>query len=649
MTYNGRTLIQKTPLLRLRRAIRNAVAPLADPLLDPRPASRLIRATARKQWLRLVVNLLLSLIQAGAEGATLGVVFLAVDLLSRSQSSQTLSANWSGYHLLSFVPGLTQVIAGLPIGALFIILLVLAVLFKFIQSLSMYLASVIMGYYSARVKAEVTGLIHHQILQFTLSCASRYPVGQLTYYAGVGPGAVMTQINVASSFIVNVLMVMIYLIVLISLSPWLLAAAALMALMLVLLQSELLPRIRRRAYEQQAIATAINTKMTENIQGLRLLHSSGQLDAADNALLMKMGALEINTRSSTRLESIIRPVTNFMPIAMIALIAGMSLIVFGARSSGVLPSLVTFVVALQRLNGSFGSVAENFASMNKNNASIYSFNEILEPGDKRFRRKGGIAFDRISRGIELRDVSLAYSPESDPAVRDVNLTIRRGETVALVGASGAGKSSIADLLTGIYDPTQGSIFVDEVSLFDIDLQSWQQKLGVVSQDTFLFNASISYNIAFGTPGATDAQIEAAAAKAQAVGFIGALPNGFETLIGERGYRLSGGQRQRISLARAILRDPELLILDEATSALDSQSERLVQQAIEQFERQHTVLVIAHRLSTIVNADLICVMDQGKIVERGNHLELILNNGPYANLWRQQSQSVGQELTVAPSF
>jgi ATP-binding cassette subfamily B protein/subfamily B ATP-binding cassette protein MsbA len=642
-------LIQKTPLLRLRRAIRNAVAPLADPLLDPRPASRLIRATARKQWLRLVVNLLLSLIQAGAEGATLGVVFLAVDLLSRSQSSQTLSANWSGYHLLSFVPGLTQVIAGLPIGALFIILLVLAVLFKFIQSLSMYLASVIMGYYSARVKAEVTGLIHHQILQFTLSCASRYPVGQLTYYAGVGPGAVMTQINVASSFIVNVLMVMIYLIVLISLSPWLLAAAALMALMLVLLQSELLPRIRRRAYEQQAIATAINTKMTENIQGLRLLHSSGQLDAADNALLMKMGALEINTRSSTRLESIIRPVTNFMPIAMIALIAGMSLIVFGARSSGVLPSLVTFVVALQRLNGSFGSVAENFASMNKNNASIYSFNEILEPGDKRFRRKGGIAFDRISRGIELRDVSLAYSPESDPAVRDVNLTIRRGETVALVGASGAGKSSIADLLTGIYDPTQGSIFVDEVSLFDIDLQSWQQKLGVVSQDTFLFNASISYNIAFGTPGATDAQIEAAAAKAQAVGFIGALPNGFETLIGERGYRLSGGQRQRISLARAILRDPELLILDEATSALDSQSERLVQQAIEQFERQHTVLVIAHRLSTIVNADLICVMDQGKIVERGNHLELILNNGPYANLWRQQSQSVGQELTVAPSF
>lgn len=649
MTYDGRTLIQTTPLLRLRRAIRNAVAPLADPLLDPRPASRLIRATARKQWLRLVVNLLLSLIQAGAEGATLGVVFLAVDLLSRSQSSETLSPNWSGYHLLTFVPGLTQVIAGLPIGTLFIILLVLAVLFKFTQSLAMYLASVIMGYYTARVNAEVTGLIHHQILQFTLSCASRYPVGKLTYYAGVGPGAVMGQIKIASSFIVNILMVMIYLIVLITLSPWLLAAAALMAFILVFLQRELLPRIRRRAYEQQAIATAINTKMTENIQGLRLLHSSGQLDAADKALLFNMRELEINTRSSTKLASIILPITNFLPIAMIALIAGMSLIVFGARSSGVLPSLVTFVVALQRLNGSFGSVAENFTSLTKNSASIHRLNEILEPSDKQFRRKGGISFDKLSMGIELKDVSLSYSPESDPAVRDVTLSIPRGHTVALVGASGAGKSSIADLLAGIYSPTQGTILLDGVDLLDIDLQSWQQNLGVVSQDTFLFNASIAYNIAFGTPGATDDQIEAAAAKAQAAGFIDALPNGFKTLIGERGYRLSGGQRQRISLARAILRDPELLILDEATSALDSQSERLVQEAIEQFERQHTVLVIAHRLSTIVNADLICVMDKGKIVERGNHLQLIAQNGSYANLWRQQTHSLGQELPLTPSL
>jgi subfamily B ATP-binding cassette protein MsbA len=205
-----------------------------------------------------------------------------------------------------------------------------------------------------------------------------------------------------------------------------------------------------------------------------------------------------------------------------------------------------------------------------------------------------------------------------------------------VGSSGAGKSSIADLLVGLYEPTTGRILIDGQPMTELDLSSWQQHLGVVSQDTFLFNSSLADNIAFGTPNASRAAIEQAASRAQAADFIESLPDGFDTLVGERGYRLSGGQRQRISLARAILRDPELLILDEATSALDSQSERLVQQAIEQFERQHTVLVIAHRLSTIVNADQICVMEQGRIVERGRHGELLDQRGVYASLWAQQS-------------
>jgi len=205
----------------------------------------------------------------------------------------------------------------------------------------------------------------------------------------------------------------------------------------------------------------------------------------------------------------------------------------------------------------------------------------------------------------------------------------------LVGSSGAGKSSIADLLVGLFDPTEGQILIDGTPLNDFDLISWQQHLGVVSQDTFLFNASIADNISHGSPNATKAEIAAAAEKAQADGFISDLPEGYETLIGERGYRLSGGQRQRLSLARAILRDPELLILDEATSALDTQSERLVQEAIDQFERQHTVLVIAHRLSTIVKADIICVLDKGQIIEQGNHQQLLEKQGIYAGLWRQQ--------------
>jgi len=192
---------------------------------------------------------------------------------------------------------------------------------------------------------------------------------------------------------------------------------------------------------------------------------------------------------------------------------------------------------------------------------------------------------------------------------------------------------------GLYAPSGGRIEIDGLDLARLDLASWQQRLGVVSQDTFLFNAALAENIAFGCSWATRADVQAAAAQAQAAGFIEALPEGYDTLVGERGYRLSGGQRQRISLARAILRNPELLILDEATSALDSQSERLVQQAIEQFERQRTVLVIAHRLSTIVNADQILVMEQGRVVEHGAHLELLGRQGNYRSLWQQQVKAV----------
>jgi ATP-binding cassette subfamily B protein/subfamily B ATP-binding cassette protein MsbA len=627
------------PIRLLRRFIRRSAAPLLDPFLDPGPAAQLIRETGRRQWRRLSLGLLMNITQALAEGATLGVVFFAVQVLS--QGSQA-AVGWAANPALAWLSGFTTVLQGLPVASLFSLLLLAAVVMKLVQSLAMYVGSVVMGYYNASVYAAVTLGVFRHILNFSFPCASRYPVGDLAYYAGGGPSAITTQINNASGFIMNLIQAVVYLGVLMSLSPWLLAAAAAMAGLLVLVQKQVLPRIRQRAFRSTEIAAEIATRITEDIQGLRLLHSTGQLDAATRGLQSRMGALEDNRRASSRLESILGPITVFLPIGMIALIAALSLLVFGGRSSGVLPSLVTFVIALQRLNGTFGAIAGNFSSLSSNAANLHRLNEILTTTDKQFRRAGGRPFPGLQQEIHLKNVFLRYSPDLPPALKGVDLTIRKGETVALVGSSGAGKSSIADLLVGLYDPTGGRILIDGEDLLELNLASWQQRLGVVSQDTFLFNTSLARNIAFGTPGATAEQIAEAARKAQAAGFIEALPDGYDTLVGERGYRLSGGQRQRLSLARAILREPDLLILDEATSALDTQSERLVQQAIEQFERQHTVLVIAHRLSTIVNADLICVMDQGMIVERGSHKELLANGKIYAGLWMQQTANAGHE-------
>jgi subfamily B ATP-binding cassette protein MsbA len=234
--------------------------------------------------------------------------------------------------------------------------------------------------------------------------------------------------------------------------------------------------------------------------------------------------------------------------------------------------------------------------------------------------------------LVFEDVSFAYDAEGGTVLSDINLNARKGDVIALVGASGAGKTTLVDLIPRFYQPTAGRICLDGVDTRDITLPSLRSLMGIVSQETVLFNDTVRNNIAYGRGARyTDAQVEAAARAANAHDFITALPQGYDTPLGERGTRLSGGQRQRIAIARALLLDPPILILDEATSALDTESERLVQEAIDRLLEGRTVFVIAHRLSTIQHATEILVLDQGRVVERGTHLELLERRGPYHRL------------------
>ncbi|QPN68600.1 ABC transporter ATP-binding protein [Synechococcus sp. CBW1006] len=614
---------------------------LLDPFLSQEPAALLIRKTARQQWRLIALNLGSSVVEAFSEGATLGVVFLAVEVLSAPAGSPF---NWSSSPLLSWWPAAAQWLSGLPPMALFVSLLSLAVLLQALQSLTRFLNLVSVGYFAARCRALVTARIHSQVLSLSFPCASGYKVGDLTDYAGQGPEAIRLQIELTSGFVVAFLLIATYLAVLVGISPWLLLAVVVMAGLITLLQKQLLPRIRQGSKAVTQAQVAISTRITEDFQGLRLLHSSGQLEVADQRLSSCMGELERQLRGQTRRLAVVGPFSAILPILAIALIAALSLLLFGGRSTGVLPSLVTFVLALQRLNTRLSGLAGTSNQLADNSGRLERLNQILSPQGKQFRRLGGTPFASLEQEIRFEGVGFRYAPELPAALEDVCFCLPKGQMLALVGPSGAGKSSIADLLVGLYAPTAGQILIDDTPLEQLKLASWQQRLGVVSQDTFLFNASLAENIAFGTPGATRCQIEVACQAAQAAGFIESLPQGYDTLVGERGYRLSGGQRQRISLARAILRSPELLILDEATSALDSQSERLVQEALERFERGHTVLVIAHRLSTIVRADQILVLDHGQVVERGSHASLLAKGGLYRDLWQQQSQAAQTALT-----
>jgi subfamily B ATP-binding cassette protein MsbA len=220
-------------------------------------------------------------------------------------------------------------------------------------------------------------------------------------------------------------------------------------------------------------------------------------------------------------------------------------------------------------------------------------------------------------------------------LRDIDLNVKRGEMLALVGPSGAGKSTLADLIPRFYDCTKGKIEIDGRDIKELDSKSLRRLLGVVGQETILFHDTVFNNIAYGRPGASQAQVEEAARAANAHQFIAEMPDGYQTVIGERGLKLSGGQRQRMSIARAILKNPAILILDEATSALDTESEQLVQQAINNLMNNRTAIVIAHRLSTIQRADRIIVLEDGRITEAGKHSELLVKGGTYARLYNLQ--------------
>ncbi|MDZ4376428.1 MAG: ABC transporter ATP-binding protein [Phenylobacterium sp.] len=244
--------------------------------------------------------------------------------------------------------------------------------------------------------------------------------------------------------------------------------------------------------------------------------------------------------------------------------------------------------------------------------------------------------DRARGDVSFRQVSFAYRPGGPPVLRDLSLDIRAGEFVALVGASGVGKSTLCALLPRFYDVTSGQVLVDGHDVRDLTLESLRRNIGLVQQDVYLFAGSVLENLRYGRPDATPAEIEAAARRACAHDFIAALPEGYDTDIGERGVRLSGGQKQRLTIARAFLKDPPILIFDEATSALDNESERAVQQALGDLTQARTTLVIAHRLSTVRNADRIVVLTEAGIAEQGRHDDLITADGPYAQLHRMQA-------------
>ncbi|MEB3211901.1 MAG: ABC transporter ATP-binding protein [Leptolyngbyaceae bacterium] len=590
------------------------------------PAYQLILAVAKRNWPLLVTNLGTNLGGAILEGSTLGIIYLAIAVLSEGTQSDQHS------------PVIQRVLLLAPLsdGQLFIGLMGVAVVLQVLLSLSNYTNKLMTAYLSARAQPQVTGQVFKQIMSFSFACASSYKVGDLVMFANDAALTVDKQLQLANNLVVSLSFAAIYSVILVSLSPWLALIAVALAVIILVFQRQVIPRLKRAARQLTLAQVETNKFMTENIQALRLLHTFGTQQRAIDEAIDKLHIVQKRLQKRANLFYLPEPIFEILPILSLATLA---IVAYSLKASteSILPLLLTFLLALQRLALRLKVTASVFTQLADNSARMQRLDSILETSDKQFAIGGAEPFDGLHSDICFEDVSLAYGNEQKLALQKISFTIPRHKVTALVGQSGAGKSSIVDLLIGLYQPNLGRISVNGKSLHQYDIESWRQYIGVVSQDTFIFNCSILENLRYGRAHAGVDEVVEAAKAAQAHQFILELPDGYETVVGERGYRLSGGQRQRLALARAIIKQPEVLILDEATSALDSESERLIQETLVEFQKDRTVIVIAHRLSTIMDADQILVFEEGQLVEQGIHRTLISRPGRYAQYWNLQTE------------
>ena len=411
-------------------------------------------------------------------------------------------------------------------------------------------------------------------------------------------------------------------------------STALMAIV-ILMNQITMGRSKLYGTQLSTISKQYSTIFLDMLGGMRLVRSSAAEDLEYERIRYLIRSREQADFKSQANSALVEPVSEMTGMIALVCIVLVGRAFLGSEVEALTTVLLVYLFILFRtlpLITQLNSARNQLANLS---SSLEIVHDFLQRDRKPFMSKGSIPYTSLQEGIHFNHISLSYPGHEKVVLKDVDLYLPRNTTLALVGSSGAGKSTMADLLPRFYDPTAGCILVDGVDLRELDARSLRRSMGIVSQDTFLFNTSVRNNIAYGCSHATDAEIFEAAKRANAYEFIIQLPDGWETQLGDRGVLLSGGQRQRIAIARALLQDPEILILDEATSALDTVSERLVQEAIDNLSRDRTTLVIAHRLSTVQKADQIAVMDQGRVVELGSHDELLAKNGYYANLCKMQ--------------
>lgn len=516
------------------------------------------------------------------------------------------------------------------------------VLVMFAAFLAKNLASYLYAYSTLVVEGRITRDIRNTIYAHLLRLG--FPFFQKTR-SGQIIARVTADVDQMRSLVTSnlsralaaALQVTFYLTALLLLS-WKLALVAMLSLPpMLLLWGRFRKRLHAGVMHLLDVGGDLSARIQETVGGIRLVKVSGA-EAWENERFRELTRRHYKAMvRNERWRQFFPPATEMIiATSVLGILWYGSYLVLAEGSLGA-PAFLAFLALAMRLMQPIKALGSFPSTVQPGLAAGERAFQLLDTAPEIDERPDALPVAGFRDALRFENVTFAYG-EGEPVLRDVNLKIRPGDVVALVGPSGAGKSTLADFVPRFHDPTQGRVTLDGVDLRELRLPELRNLFGIVTQETILFHDTVRANIAYGRPHATPGEVEAAARAAHAHGFVAALPEGYDTVLGERGVRLSGGQRQRIAIARALLRQPPFLVLDEATSALDTESERAVQLAVDELMRDHTVLVIAHRLSTVRRADRIVVMDEGRIVQCGTHEELLAEGGLYHRLYRMQFAS-----------